>query len=132
MAFFEAGAAALPLLPNERRGRAAAGLGQPIRCSGAVRLREALMQLRGCARRYGDVRVSHPRDCRSAMRSTRDASGPSQISDEIRHEGGCSPGNATRCCGPCSSALGPPHRADRGDRAQVLDQLPVDGESALA
>ena len=41
-------------------------------------------------------------------------------------------GNATRCCGPCSSALGPPHRADRGDRAQVLDQHPVDGESALA
>jgi putative polyketide hydroxylase len=35
-------------------------------------------------------------------------------------------------CGPCSSALGPPHRADRGDRAQVLDQHPVDGESALA
>ena len=33
---------------------------------------------------------------------------------------------------PCSSALGPPHRADRGDRAQVLDQHPVDGESALA
>ena len=26
-------------------------------------------------------------------------------------------GNATRCCGPCSSALGPPDRADRGDRA---------------
>src|SRR5919109_1332370 len=50
------------------------------------------------------------------------------ISDEIRHEGGCcSPGNATRCRGPCSSALGPPHRADRGDRAQVLDQHPVDG-----
>jgi hypothetical protein len=41
-------------------------------------------------------------------------------------------GNATRCCGPCSSALGPPDRADRGDRAQVLDQHPVDGESALA
>ena len=41
-------------------------------------------------------------------------------------------GNATRCCVPCSSALGPPHRADRGDRAQVLDQHPVDGESALA
>jgi hypothetical protein len=41
-------------------------------------------------------------------------------------------GNATRCCGPCSSALRPPHRADRGDRAQVLDQHPVDGESALA
>src|ERR671922_464975 len=41
-------------------------------------------------------------------------------------------GNATPCCGPCSSALGPPHRADRGDRAQVLDQDPVDGESALA
>jgi len=41
-------------------------------------------------------------------------------------------GNATRCCGPCSSALGPPHRADRGDRAQVLDQHAVDGESALA
>jgi hypothetical protein len=55
------------------------------------------------------------------------------ISDEIRHEGGCcSPGNATRCCGPCSSALGSPDRADRGDRAQVLDQQPVDGESALA
>ena len=33
---------------------------------------------------------------------------------------------------PCSSALGPPHRADRGDRAQVLDQHPVDGESTLA
>jgi hypothetical protein len=33
---------------------------------------------------------------------------------------------------PCSSALGPPHRADCGDRAQVLDQHPVDGESALA
>ena len=32
----------------------------------------------------------------------------------------------------CSSALGPPDRADRGDRAQVLDQHPVDGESALA
>jgi hypothetical protein len=31
-----------------------------------------------------------------------------------------------------SSALGPPDRADRGDRAQVLDQHPVDGESALA
>jgi Family of unknown function (DUF6544) len=29
-------------------------------------------------------------------------------------------------------ALGPPHHADRGDRAQVLDQHPVDGESALA
>jgi hypothetical protein len=42
------------------------------------------------------------------------------------------PVNATRCCGPCSSALGPPDRADRGDRAQVLDQHPVDGESALA
>ena len=41
-------------------------------------------------------------------------------------------GNATRCCGPCSSALGPPDRADRGDRAQVLDQHPVDGEPALA
>ena len=54
-------------------------------------------------------------------------------SDEIRHEAGCcSPGNATRCCGPCSSALGLAHRADRGDRAQVLDQHPVDGESALA
>jgi transposase len=38
----------------------------------------------------------------------------------------------TRCCGPCSSALGPPDCADRGDRAQVLDQHPVDGESALA
>src|SRR3954451_2623459 len=32
----------------------------------------------------------------------------------------------------CSSALGPPDRAHRGDRAQVLDQHPVDGESALA
>ena len=31
-----------------------------------------------------------------------------------------------------SSALGPPNRADRGDRAQVLDQDSVDGESALA
>jgi hypothetical protein len=40
--------------------------------------------------------------------------------------------NATRCCGPCSSALRPPHCADRWDRAQVLDQHPVDGESALA
>ena len=55
------------------------------------------------------------------------------INDEIRHEGGCcSPGNATLCCGPCSSALGPPDHADRGDRAQVLDQNPVDGESPLA
>jgi hypothetical protein len=35
-------------------------------------------------------------------------------------------------CAPCSSALRPPHHADRGDRAQVLDQHPVDGESALA
>src|SRR5688572_32962745 len=41
-------------------------------------------------------------------------------------------GKATPCCGPCSSALGPPDRADRGDRAQVLDQHPVDGEPALA
>src|SRR5687768_11359247 len=41
-------------------------------------------------------------------------------------------GNATPCCGPCSSALGPPDRADRGDRAQVLDQHTVDGEPALA
>src|SRR5215204_4632271 len=39
------------------------------------------------------------------------------------------PWDATRCCGPRSSALGPPHCADRGDRAQVLDQHPVDGES---
>src|SRR4029450_12806900 len=54
------------------------------------------------------------------------------ISDEIRHEGGwCSPGNATRC-GPCSSAVRPAQGAARGDRAQVLDQDPVDGESALA
>src|SRR3954454_10408618 len=37
-----------------------------------------------------------------------------------------------RCCGPCSPALGPPDHADRGDRAQVLDQHAVDGESALA
>ncbi len=29
-------------------------------------------------------------------------------------------------------ALGPPDHADRGDRAQVLDQHPVDGESDLA
>ena len=55
------------------------------------------------------------------------------ISDEIRQEGRCcSPENATRCCCPCSSALGPPNRADRGERAQVLDQHPVDGASALA
>ncbi len=55
------------------------------------------------------------------------------ISDEIRHEGGWySLGNATRCCGPCSSAVRPAHGADRGDRAQVLDQDPVDGESAFA
>src|SRR3954451_14888150 len=32
----------------------------------------------------------------------------------------------------CSSALGPPDRAARGDRAQVLDQNPVDDEPALA
>jgi hypothetical protein len=54
------------------------------------------------------------------------------ITDEIRHEAGCCPPeNPTRCRGPCSSAL-PADRADRGDRAQVLDQHPVDGESALA
>ena len=41
-------------------------------------------------------------------------------------------GSATRCCAPCSSALGLPDRADCGDRAQVLDQHTVDGESALA
>src|SRR5262245_32993378 len=32
----------------------------------------------------------------------------------------------------CSSPLRPPHHADRGDRAHVLDQHSVDGESALA
>src|ERR687898_866071 len=37
-----------------------------------------------------------------------------------------------KCRGACSSTLGPPDRADRGDRAQVLDQHPVHGESALA
>src|SRR3954471_22985088 len=41
-------------------------------------------------------------------------------------------GDATPCCGECLSAPGPPDRADRGDRAQVLDQHLVDGESALA
>jgi hypothetical protein len=40
--------------------------------------------------------------------------------------------SAMKVSGPCSSALRPPHRADRGDRAQVLDQHPVDGESTLA
>src|ERR671926_134738 len=40
-------------------------------------------------------------------------------------------GAAPRCCGPCSSALGAPDRADGGGRAQILDQHPVDGESAL-
>ena len=71
----------------------------------------------------------------SGHRSRRSSSAGSSVrhlQQPASHEGGCSPGNATRCCGPCSSALGPPHRADRGDRAQVLDQLPVDGESALA
>ena len=34
--------------------------------------------------------------------------------------------------GPRSAELGPPDRANRGDRAQVLDQHPVDGESARA
>jgi len=39
---------------------------------------------------------------------------------------------ATGRSGPCSYAVRPPDRADRGDWAQVLDQHPVDGESALA
>jgi hypothetical protein len=79
------------------------------------------------------ARVLQSRDCRSAnaLHARRVLLVP--ISDELRREGGCcSPVNATRCCGPPSSALGPPHRADRGNRAQVLDQHPVGGESALA
>src|SRR5262249_29832512 len=35
-------------------------------------------------------------------------------------------------CAPCSSAPRPPERADGGDRAQILDQHPVDRESTLA
>jgi hypothetical protein len=31
-----------------------------------------------------------------------------------------------------ATLLGPPHHADRGNRVQVLDQHPVDGESPLA
>ena len=54
---------------------------------------------------------------------------------ELANEGGdrvaACRGNATRCCGPCSPAQRPPDRADRGDRAQLLDQHSFDGESAL-
>ena len=44
---------------------------------------------------------------------------------------------AERSTGPVAAVkrsytVRPPDRADRGDRAQVLDQHPVDGESALA
>jgi hypothetical protein len=42
------------------------------------------------------------------------------------------PGQRDTVLQSMSSALGPPDRADRGDRTQVLDQHPVDGEPALA
>ena len=94
------------------------GLGTDTERQAAVR-GCASPTLHGCRNARGRKVPVRSCDCRSAMRPT--------LLRWLRL-----PVNAPRCCGPCSSALRPPDRADRGHRAQVLDQHRVDGESALA
>ena len=73
------------------------------------------------------------RDCRSAMRSTRDTSCSSQSATRFATKvAGARQGTRHGVAVHVHPPLRPPHGADRGDRAQVLDQDPVDGESALA